>query len=63
MKLPQPETHPLPLPVLPPSQEWRSCFVQSLADAEELLDRLEVCHFQERDFIIHGNTSFEVRWR
>lgn len=63
MKLPPPDSRSLPLPVLPEAKAWRSCLVKSLADAEELLDRLEACHFEEREFIIHDNSSFEVRWR
>lgn len=43
--------------------EWQLATVQSLTDAEEMLDGLEARGFQERELVVMGNSSFAVRWR
>jgi hypothetical protein len=43
--------------------EWHSRAVHDLRLAEDLLDLLEARGTSERELLIHGNASFEIRWR
>ena len=43
--------------------EWHMRTVSGLEEAQELLDRLEVQGFTERELIVLGNSAFVVRWR
>ena len=47
----------------PPACGWQARAVGDLATAEDLLDLLEARGSAERELAIHGNSSFEVRWR
>jgi hypothetical protein len=42
---------------------WRSVLVDSLSEAEQLLDVIEADCYQEREVLIHGARAFIVRWR
>ncbi len=46
-----------------PETTWQSRAVADLRAAEDLLDWLEAGGTAERELVIHGNSSFEVRWR
>ncbi|MBY0233063.1 MAG: hypothetical protein K2W96_27590 [Gemmataceae bacterium] len=48
--------------LLPVDRAFQSSCVATLAEAEDLLDRLDACGFGERELRIIGS-SFEVRWR
>lgn len=43
--------------------DWQLTPVDSLTDAEELLDCLEAHGHAERELVVLGNSSFVVRWR
>jgi hypothetical protein len=59
-----PRAHAAPAaPAGGPARPWRTTTVASLGDAEDLLDSLEACGFEERELRIPGNAHFEVRWR
>jgi hypothetical protein len=47
----------------PPIGDWQLCTVASLREAEAVLDCLEQQGVAEREQVIHGNSSFAVRWR
>jgi len=48
-----------------PPQEatWQLATFTRIHEAEEFLDRLEVCGYWEPDFYTLGCSSFAVRWR
>jgi hypothetical protein len=43
--------------------DWQLTTVDSLCDAEDLLDCLEAQGYPERELIVMGNSCFAVRWR
>jgi hypothetical protein len=43
--------------------DWKLATLDSLSDAEDLLDSLEANGVEHRELIILGNASFAVRWR
>ena len=43
--------------------DWQLAMVDSLSDAEELLDSLEARGIEHRELLILGNATFAVRWR
>jgi hypothetical protein len=42
---------------------WQSVTVNSLSEAEEILDCLEAGKIEQREMVTQGNASFCVRWR
>ena len=43
--------------------DWQLVTVDDLTKAEELLDSLESCGFEDRELVVLGNSCFAVRWR
>ena len=43
--------------------DWQLAMMDSLTDAEELLDSLEAHGVEHRELLILGNATFAVRWR
>jgi hypothetical protein len=48
---------------LPVVSEWHVIQVDTLRDAEDVLDSLEAQGVEHRELIILGNATFAVRWR
>jgi hypothetical protein len=46
-----------------PQGEWQLATLNSLREAEELLDCLERQGFQERELVLMSNSCFAIKWR
>jgi hypothetical protein len=58
-----PQAHPAPAAARHCAGPWRSTTVVSLRDAEDLLDSLEACGFEERELRVLDDALVEIRWR
>jgi hypothetical protein len=47
----------------PRRTDWQLTTVNTLSDAEELLDSLESHGYADRELVVMGNSCFAVRWR
>ncbi len=62
----RPQARPAPGNLLPKGEAgraWQSAVVAGVADAAELLDRLQASGSRQREFHLLGESTFEVRWR
>ncbi|HVL11081.1 MAG TPA: hypothetical protein VM529_00855 [Gemmata sp.] len=50
-------------PPQPALTDWNVATVETLGDAEDLLDALEAQGVEQRELVILGNATFAIRWR
>lgn len=48
---------------VPAFHSWQTKTIDSLSTLEDFLDQLEARGYDERKFVVRGDTAFDVSWR